>query len=434
MPEFCESQCLKLDIKKDKEAFETELFVDEKGRLTLPKEILHMWDIAKETKLSICHTPEGLLLKRTDPPLTKVYIEPTNTCNLSCRTCVRNSWNEPAGMMNMETYRKLIINLKNISSLQKISFWGFGEPLLHPDIVEMVTLAKQLGVETQIITNALLLDEAKSEGLIAAGLDSIVISVDGTESETNADIRSGASLEQIKKNVNRLRDIRRNSPNHNPEIGIEYVVMRSNIKELKNLHKVALDMGASFIVISNLLPYTEELKGEVLYWNSTGLHYQKKRSKWAPEISLPNIDLRPEVVDSFSRFMGYNGTINLTSTRSNEKGGYCRFVEEGSAVVAWDGEVSPCVALMHSYKCYVMMREKKIRRYTLGNIAHEEMTNIWESDEYVKFRDIVKCFDFSPCTECGGCDFSETNEEDCYGNVFPVCGDCLWAKGVIQCP
>ena len=26
------------------------------------------------------------------------------------------------------------------------------------------------------------------------------------------------------------------------------------------------------------------------------------------------------------------------------------------------------------------------------------------------------------------------NEEDCLGNVFPACGSCLWAQGLIQCP
>jgi len=44
-------------------------------------------------------------------------------------------------------------------------------------------------------------------------------------------------------------------------------------------------------------------------------------------------------------------------------------------------------------------------------------------------------FAFAPCTFCGGCDLSETNEEDCIGNdIFPVCGGCLWAQGIIQCP
>jgi hypothetical protein len=31
----------------------------------------------------------GLLLVPSDPPLTKVYVEPTTSCNLNCRTCIR---------------------------------------------------------------------------------------------------------------------------------------------------------------------------------------------------------------------------------------------------------------------------------------------------------------------------------------------------------
>jgi MoaA/NifB/PqqE/SkfB family radical SAM enzyme len=31
--------------------------------------------------------------------LRKIYVEPTNACNLACRTCVRNSWDEPEGFM-----------------------------------------------------------------------------------------------------------------------------------------------------------------------------------------------------------------------------------------------------------------------------------------------------------------------------------------------
>jgi hypothetical protein len=46
----------------------------------------------------------------------------------------------------------------------------------------------------------------------------------------------------------------------------------------------------------------------------------------------------------------------------------------------------------------------------------------------------VIAFDFSPCVHCGGCEWAESNEMDCFGNSFPVCGDCLWARGVILCP
>ena len=36
-------------------------------------------------------TSEGLLLVPSDPPLTKVYVEPTTSCNLNCRTFIFNS-------------------------------------------------------------------------------------------------------------------------------------------------------------------------------------------------------------------------------------------------------------------------------------------------------------------------------------------------------
>jgi hypothetical protein len=89
---------------------------------------------------------------------------------------------------------------------------------------------------------------------------------------------------------------------------------------------------------------------------------------------------------------------------------------------------------MHSYTCYVLGREKAIRRYTLGNVNDKALLHIYAGEEYRRFRARVVEFDFSPCADCGGCTLSESNEEDCYGNEFPVCGDCLWSRAIIQCP
>lgn len=89
---------------------------------------------------------------------------------------------------------------------------------------------------------------------------------------------------------------------------------------------------------------------------------------------------------------------------------------------------------MHSYTCYIREREKHFKGYYLGNINNKELKKIWNDEEFKSFRKKVIEFPFSECTQCSGCDFSKTNEEDCHGNEFPVCGDCLWAKGVIQCP
>lgn len=378
--------------------------------------------------------PEGVVLRRLDPLLTRVHVEPTTGCNLSCRTCVRNAWDEPTGFMSMATYRRLMDGLRAIPSVQNVTFWGFGEPLLHPDIVEMVALAKGLGARTEIITNGVLLSEAKARGLIEAGLDSIVVSVDGVSAEGYADIRAGPGLRQVLDNIARLQALRVQQPQENPELGLEFVAMRRNVRELPEVLRLALAVGATRVIVSNVLPYSEELKDEVLYGRFAGSGYRTFRSEWNPELILPRMDLVAGAPEALA--LVFNHLLGAVTPRWRPEGaaGYCRFVGEGSIAVGWDGRVSPCVPLLHSYRCFVMGREKHIQGYTVGNVANEDIEAIRRREEYAQFRERVTRWTFAACTDCGGCDLAESNAADCAGNTFPVCGDCLWAKGVIQCP
>ncbi len=383
------------------------------------------------------NTPVGLMLFPQDPPLRKVYIEPTSACNLNCRSCMRHSWNEATGTMTMTTFDRLMAGLRNAPALHTVSFWGVGEPLLHPHIISMVQAIKELGVEAELITNGLLLDAEKAEGLIDAGLDRLVVSVDGVSPEVHAENRTGADLESVKANILTLRRLRYEMRKENPEIGIEFVLMRRNLAEVRRLRSLAFEMGVSFIMLTNLLPYTEELKEEIVYWISTDRPAAEGRSIWFPKIVVPRFDARREYLETMTSMIWPAGGSVEAIQRLNrvpENDGHCRFVEEGAAVVGWDGKVSPCIALMHSYRCFVLGREKTIKRYTVGNVGEEDILQIWRKDEYGKFRQRVLDFDFSPCIHCGGCEFVESNEEDCFANPFPTCGDCLWARNIIVCP
>jgi len=206
------------------------------------------------------------------------------------------------------------------------------------------------------------------------------------------------------------------------------------VGDLPKLPELALAVGASRVVVTNVLPYTEELKDEILYGLTAGGCYRTFRSEWSPDVLIPRMDLSAGVPEALASLLSHLNDASAPVGRFEGAGGYCRFVGEGSLSVGWDGRVAPCVPLIHSYPCYVMGREKRIRGYSLGNVACETVSDIWRKDEYRQFRDRVLRFDFSPCTDCGGCDLSATNEADCGGNSFPVCGDCLWGKGVIQCP
>ena len=382
----------------------------------------------------VVETGTGLVLRKVDPSLRRVYVEPTNGCNLSCQACMRHAWHERIGFMSMKTYNLLIDGLRALPSKVNINFWGFGEPLLHPNISEMITLAKGIGAGTRMITNGLLIDTKMARKLVSAGLDSIVVSVDGASPNVHAVARAGSDLGRVQKNLALLRAARDAVGSSSPEIGLEFVLTRQNVGEVSNLMGLARSMEASFVVVSHILPYTEDMVDETLYGSTAGSVYPHHRSKWTPEVVLPRMDWRRELDAHVLELLQHSSQMEFPPDRLEGSSGYCPFVNQGSLAVAWDGSASPCVPLMHSYSCFILGRPKSIRKCSFGNVGSESVRDIWDQADFRRFRKSVVKFTFSPCTDCGGCNLSANNEEDCLGNGFPTCGDCLWAKGVIQCP
>ena len=404
------------------------------GELNLSADDIQRWGLAPGAQVEVVESPEGLLLRPVDPPIRRVYVEPTTLCNLQCETCVRHSWDEPLGMMTEATWDRLLASLRQTPSLRSAAFWGIGEPLMHPRIADMLRDVRPLVQSTELITNGLLLTRDVSQQLIAAGLDTLVLSADGATAEANASVRDGADLETVRRNVYDLRVLREELGVKHPEIGLEFVMMKSNVDQLPKLRSLAHSLGATFVIVTNLLPYTRELASETLYNLSIASAYTQGRSLWFPEISLPRVDAREPALEPMVQLLRQEGSFPARNSPLSNEGPHCRFVNEGAVAVGWDGRVSPCVALLHSYTCYVRNREKAVRHWAVGNVNEQSLAEIWARPEYVAFRKRVRDFDFSPCADCGGCEYADTNEEDCFGNTFPVCGDCLWARGVIQCP
>jgi len=70
----------------------------------------------------------------------------------------------------------------------------------------------------------------------------------------------------------------------------------------------------------------------------------------------------------------------------------------------------------------------------IGDIHEKNILDIWNDDIYKALRKRLQDFDFSPCAFCNSCEMANENLEDCFGNVQPTCGGCLWARGLIRCP
>lgn len=135
-------------------------------------------------------------------PLTtpySVYVYPTNCCNFRCTYCAHSMSNEELTerydfvkeAMSLKTYIKIIEQLEQFPKrIKLLSLTGVGEPLLHKEIATMVKIAKKSGKfeKVEFISNGSLLTPKLSDQLIANGLDTLRISLQGISSKKYKEI------------------------------------------------------------------------------------------------------------------------------------------------------------------------------------------------------------------------------------------------------
>jgi MoaA/NifB/PqqE/SkfB family radical SAM enzyme len=410
--------------------------VDDEGRLVLPWEAVSRFGLKPGVQLEIEDGGNHLRLRRPITHLAKVYIEPTNACNLECRACIRNVWDEPIGQMSGKTFDRIIEGLKSFSPKTSVFFGGFGEPLFHPNIVDMVARVKALGTTVELITNGTLLSPEMSRQLIEAGLDMLWASLDGATPESYADVRLGAALPEVVTNLRNFRNTLAlfddvDVYSAKPHIGIVFVAMKRNISDLPSVMRLGYELGASRFLVTHVLPYVVEMCDESLYTQAlTDISYHSPLTG----LDLPKLDINDLTSKTLYETMRWCHDIRFAGASLKEANDLCPFVDRGATVIGWEGVLSPCLPLLHNHVSFLHGKERVSRRYLVGNVSERDLNSLWKDPQYEAFRERVGAFDFSPCTFCGACELFEKNEEDCFCNTFPTCGGCLWAQGLIQCP
>lgn len=407
--------------------------VDESGRLKLPEELKTAYGLEAGAKVMLRQAGGEIWLERPVSNLARVYIEPTNQCNLDCLTCMRNVWDEPLGMMSEAVFERVLEGVEQFSPPPTVFFGGFGEPLVHPKIVDMVRQAKELGSRVELITNGILLSEATARGLIEAGLDVLWVSLDGATPESYADVRLGAALPTVIKNLELLYFLRRPGLFSKPDVGIAFVAMKRNIADLPEILKIGSRLGVSRFSITNVLAHTPELRQEMLYKRVMD-QFDTLPSVYHPSVSLPRIDLNPVTQEAITKVMSASCLFSVAGHEIDRSIDRCPFIQKGSTSIRWDGAISPCLSLLHSHTSYLDDRQRQIQAYSFGNILDRDLPSLWHDSNYVALRQKIQEFDFSPCVICNSCEMADENKEDCFGNQAPACGGCLWAQGLIQCP
>jgi radical SAM protein with 4Fe4S-binding SPASM domain len=136
-----------------------------------------------------------------------VGIDSAGGCNLDCTFCgTKHIRQNSPGLMDFELYSRIINELSQHKKLWMLILHNFGEPLLNPRLADMVVLAKKKNVSrvVQFSTNATLLTQKRSNELINAKLDGIVISVDALTREEYTALKGCDLFDEVISNTKGL--------------------------------------------------------------------------------------------------------------------------------------------------------------------------------------------------------------------------------------
>jgi len=252
-----------------------------------------------------------------------MQVETTSLCNLSCVFCPHDQMTRRRGFLDLGLVDALLPELDHVASL---GLHHMGEPLLHPQIAEIIARFENAGISTTISTNGTLLGPELGQRLISAGLSRLIISLDGFRDETYTRLRRGGRLEQVMANLDRFLDLKTRSTTGRPFVQVKMIL-------------------------------TPEASSEV----------DDFIGRWVHRAGVDQIVLNDERTWAGARIR-HEGYVSRPGYRLP-----CRYLWE-SLVVLWDGRVVPCC------KDYDGV-------YVVGNLAEgDHISDIWQNDMMVSLR------------------------------------------------
>ncbi len=318
--------------------------------------------------------------------------ELTYACPLQCPYCSNPvELGKKQDELDTETWKRTLKEARELGAVQ-LGFSG-GEPLVRPDLLELIQYAKSLGFYCNLITSAVGLSEEKVLEFKQAGLNHIQISFQGSEAASNQHF-GGSDSFQHKMAMTRAvlaADI---------PLGLNFVLHRQNIHQVNDFLQVAEDLGAEFVELANCQYYAWALENREALMPS---QQQLRDAEAATEAFRQQHQGKMEVF-----FVAPDYYENRPKKCANGWG--TTFI-----TVTPNGEVLPCQSA------------KVIPGIDFPKVQDHSLKDIWQhSDLFNRFRGTAWMQE--PCASCpekhedlGGCRCQAMMLTGDASNADPVC-------------
>lgn len=351
-----------------------------------------------------------------------LQIEHTDICNSRCIMCNHFfTKNHGCSFLSTDAIREIE---KYLPYVNYIALNGIGEPLLHPYIMDIMSMYEKYGIQMTTNTNLSVMNPELA-AIINRTFSDIQISCDAADLKTYEAIRGGLSFEKFKKNAEILR------AGGNVEICMATVVMRQNILQLPKIVELAANLGCDKVVLldlntSKLLQnqddsiksfpkiaayYMEkakemaECKGIILHTldyvrsfrDDESMGNEKQELKLIQKQPLYPDDLLAEKLYKMYEKLGFEEpcfsaiATDYCKPGQYDSTGYCQFIENRPFISALGNVFNCCTRRMHS----------------MGNLNDMEFSKIWNGEALCGMRRIFNNGKLP--YYCTGCTYLRSN-------------------------
>jgi radical SAM protein with 4Fe4S-binding SPASM domain len=272
-----------------------------------------------------------------------IVVEPSARCNLACAMCWASEAREhiEKKFLSYQEFKGVVDDVASFCANVTFSFCG--EPLLNPDVYDMIAYARQKGINVGLSTNGMLLNEDNVARLLDAGLNQVVVSLDAADQQTFETMRVGGDFHSV---VNAVRIFAREKKKRRQKgtlINLQMIVTQKNAHQVDDFVGLARDLGADVASIKSLFVEQRARQDYV----------DKLIQDYLPEHDISRYKRRAD------------GSIVL------KKMGPCPGVNY--PVIASNGDVYVC--------CFDIFGE-----YSQGNAISEKFSKVWRKASYRQVR------------------------------------------------
>lgn len=289
-----------------------------------------------------------------------VTIEPTNACNSRCIMCLPYRCDAtvpspPTGMMERATLERVDPVLRRA---RRVLLSGFGEALMHPDLVEMVRWAKARVPHAYMFTNGSLMTAETAAALVEAGIDQVCFSVGGATEAVQQRVR-GVPLAPLREGIANLVDAARRA-GRGPEIRFNIVAMNSVLDSFEQIVEMAVEFGVTAIDLPQMWVESIRAKDEspLLRDDAAERLRAAQRIGASKGVEVTTWDYPPSPAACTSPF--------------------------DSMWVAWNGDVFSC----------------QFERYVMGNVNDSGAVDLWRGRAFRELRRRVRTEPSAVCPNC----------------------------------